>query len=406
MVNDKRILFVDDETRVLHGVRRQFMLAGHDWDMEFAGSGREALDILARSSVPFDVLVTDIRMPGMDGLALLQQVREQYPHLVRIVLTGHISRETAMRSVGLAHQFLAKPCSMEMIEATLTRAFAMRQLLASARLKQLIAQLNTLPSLPTLYNRLLREIQLPEANIKNVGQIIAQDIGMTAKILQLVNSAFFGLRRHVSNPSQAVMLLGLDTIKALVLSVHVFSQFRLAQLGEISLTQLQEHSLAVGTLAQKIIEQEQPNDHQVADFAFAAGLLHAVGRLVLAANLPADYSRALALARDNNLSLIEAERLVFEATHAEVGAYLLGIWGLPDPVVEALAYHPEPARCACPAFGPLIAVHVANALLQESYQPGTGLVLIDQNELDRLGYLDKLPEWRRLCSAKALGEAA
>jgi len=406
MVSDKRILFVDDETRVLHGVRRQFMLAGHDWEIEFASSGREALDILARSSVPFDVIVTDIRMPGMDGIALLQQVKEQYPHLVRIVLTGHISRETAMRSVGLAHQFLAKPCNMEMLEATLTRAFAMRQLLASARLKQLIAQLNTLPSLPTLYNRLLREIRSPEADIKNVGQIIAQDIGMTAKILQLVNSAFFGLRRHVSNPSQAVMLLGLDTIKALVLSVHVFSQFRLAQPGEMSLTQLQEHSLAVGTLAQKIIEQEQPNDHQMADFAFTAGLLHAVGRLVLAANLPADYSRALALARDNTLSIVEAERLVFEATHAEVGAYLLGIWGLPDPVVEALAYHHEPAHCACPAFGPLIAVHVANALLQESYQPGTGFGLIDQNELDRLGYLDKLSGWRQLCSGTALGEAA
>ncbi|GAB4455043.1 MAG: response regulator [Anaerolineae bacterium] len=369
MAEMHHILFVDDEPRVLSGMRRQLYSLFDECVMVFVDSGPAALQLLQQPGNQFDVIVTDIRMPGMDGIALLKQVQQFYPHMVRIVLTGHVERDSAMRAVGLAHQLLSKPCTADTLRLTLKNAFALRDLLSSYKLKQLVARLNTVPSLPALYNELLDEIYRQEASISKIGQIIAQDIGMTAKILQLVNSAFFGLRRQISDPAQAVIYLGLDTVKSLVLSVHVFEQFMAAGQGGVSLGQLQEHSLAVATLARQIAVSEQV-EHQVADFAFTAGLLHEVGRLILAANLPADYTRVNQLMAQG-VHLLQAETQVFNATHAEVGAYLLGIWGLPDRVVEAVAYLFSPSAVAAgsDSFSALAAVHVANRLLHQQ-QPG------------------------------------
>jgi putative nucleotidyltransferase with HDIG domain len=399
MDDHKRILLVDDEPRVLRGMQRQLGLTPWDWEVVLAAGGVEALDILAESGPTFHVVVTDVRMPGMDGITLLKRVREDYPHLVRVVLSGHVDRTMALRTVGLAHQFISKPSSPEILQTTLEQAFNLRNLLSSRRLMQLVGQMNSLPSVPTMFQALLEEIQLPEANLQKIGEIISQDIGMTAKILQLVNSAFFGLRRRVSNPTQAVSLLGLDTVKALVLSAHVFSQFQGASLGAVSQEELQRHSLLVATLAKRIARYETSNNKLLTDYAFTAGLLHDTGRLVLAANLPDDYDHALRLVEQNGISLLEAEQTVFDATHAEVGAYLLGIWGLPDQVVEAVAYHHKPACYKCTGFCPLIAVHSANALFREHYPGETPQTLpeIDEEFLKSHKLQGRLPHWREIC---------
>jgi len=398
MSDQKHILFVDDEPKILRGMRRQLNSMADKWYMAFAESGIDALDILGQSDTPYDVIVTDIRMPGIDGIELLKQVQKKFPHMVRIVLTGQVDRDSVIRAVGLAHQFLVKPCTAKTLQVTLSHAFSLRKLLNSNRLKKLVSQLKTLPSLPTLYKNLLSEIQKSDASVKKIGEIIAQDMSMTAKILQLVNSVFFGLRRHISNPTQAVMLLGLDTVKALVLSVHVFSQFNGVQLKKISLEQLQMHRLTVGAFAKRIAEAEG-RDKQVADFAFTAGLLHDIGRLVLATNLPEEYVEALSLEETMKIDLLRAEQMVFEATHAEVGAYLLGIWGLPDEVVEALAFHHNPFENISKDFCALTAVHVANCLAHESRllaSPGNP-PQINEPYLEQLGYRDRISEWRALC---------
>ncbi len=394
MLDRIQILLVDDEPRVLRGLHRQLVMSD-EWEILAAESGPEALAILANH--PCDVLVTDIRMPGMDGEALLREVRERYPQTIRLALSGQTDKEMSLRAVGLAHQFLAKPCEPETLKSTLIQAVALRRVLNSPKLKQLVSKLKTLPSPPNLFNLLMQEIQSPQASVKKIGQIIAQDIGMTAKMLQLVNSAFFGLRRHISDPTQAVMLLGLDTIKALTLSVHIFSQFGSSKLGGVSLTQLQEHSLAVAMLAKRIAEIEQV-PQQFIDHTFTAGLLHDVGQLILATNLPEEYNQVLNLAHTQNLDLLEAERQIFTATHPEVGAYLLGIWGLPNPVVEALAFHHDPLRNLNKQFSPLTLVHIADILTCEARpcQDWGVLPQIDTGYLTELNCLQRLPLWREM----------
>jgi putative nucleotidyltransferase with HDIG domain len=391
----KRILFVDDEPNVLEGLRRMLRPMRRQWEMEFVTSGRQALEMLAHSV--FDVVVTDMRMPEMDGMALLQEVRSRHPRIVRIVLSGQCDRESVFRSVNLAHQYLAKPCDAEQFQSTVCRACALQGLLADEALRALLSRVKSVPSLPALYSEIAEELKAAEPSLKKVGQIIAQDAGMTAKILQLVNSAFFGVRCAVSNPGQAVTLLGGETIKALVLSSQIFSQFERIAAKHLCLSRLWLHSQATSGLARLIARAERCTP-KAAEDATTAGLLHDVGKLILAGYLPDTYWKALEIAKQERLSLCDAERQAFGSTHAEVGAYLLGLWGLPDSIVEAVAWHHRPNECPAEGFGPLTAVHAANALMHESPgsppdQPVSGL---DAGYLDRLRLGGRLPAWREL----------
>lgn len=379
----------------MQGLQRMLHSMRSEWDLEYANSAFEALRKLEKSD--FHVVVSDMRMPKMDGAEFLSLVKTKYPKVIRFILSGHSDKELIMKSIGATHQYLTKPCDAETLKNTLTRALTLRNLLGDDHLKGLVSHLKTLPSLPTLYLQLLKELQSPDTTMTRVGEIISKDVGMTAKILQLVNSSFFGLSRHVSTPEHAAKLLGAEIIKAVVLTVQIFSKFENALQSGLQLEKLINHSIAVGALAQKIALGEGL-DSKLSDNAFIAGILHDAGKLILAENLPEKYNKAMALARFKKISVIDAEREIFGVTHAEVGAYLIGLWGLPDNIVEALAFHHRPTTCLDAAFNPLTAVHAANAIYYEmnpEHNDGTASEL-DMEYLQTLGLQNRLPIWREL----------
>lgn len=388
----KRILFVDDETPVLQGLQRMLRPMREEWEMEFLDSGAKALERMAVS--PFDVIVSDMRMPGMNGAELLGRVMQDYPKTVRLILSGHADKELILKCVGSTHQFLAKPCDPEAIKAVLRRAAATGDALQSGTLKQLVAQMSHLPSIPTLYSEIVEALQDPEASLETMGDIIAKDIALTAQILKLVNSAFFGLRHQVASPAEAANYLGLDTLRSLVLSIDVFSQFNSAPIPGFSLPALWKRSLETAAAA-KAIAQLEDADRKLVDEAFVAGLLHDTGQIVLAANYPDRYAEVLKLIQQDGLEECEAERRVFGADHADVGGYLLGLWGLPVPVVEAIAFHHRPSGAAEKNFSPLTAVHVANALVLGSGAAASSPDLrLDTDYLAALGLAPRTAVWR------------
>ena len=392
-MNKRHVLFVDDEQRILQGLQRTLRGMRKEWDMSFATNAREALDLMAED--PFDAIVADMRMPGMDGAQLLDEVKDRYPKSVRIILSGHADREMIMRSLGATHQYLAKPCDADVLKATLERAFALNSLLHGDPLfEPLISRIQTLPSLPSLYNKIQDELSSPDPSIGRVGEIIAQDPAMTAKILQLINSAFFGIPQKISNPASAVNMLGMDTVQAMVLSAHVFSQFDEVP-ASMDLDRMWNHSALVGNLS-SLIAKAEGSDKQTSSDTRVAGMLHDVGKLVLLANLPEEYARLHKLADELKGNLFELERLEWGATHAEVGAYLLGLWGLPEAVVRAVALHHGPSDGLGENFSAGTAVFAANALAHELI--GSEDEPADVLESDDLGHLDtRLPVWRELC---------
>ncbi|MBA4394227.1 MAG: two-component system response regulator, partial [Desulfobacca sp.] len=236
-----KIIFVDDEPQILKGLQRMLHFLRKEWEMKFVEGGAEALSLLQEE--PCDVIVTDMRMPGMDGVQLLSQVKTLFPEMIRLVLSGYSDKEMVLQAVPLAHQYLAKPCDPQTLILAIKRASALCDLLSDHALKKLITQDTTLPSLPALYLELEQVIQTENSTIDRVAEIIAQDLGMTAKVLQLANSSFFGLPRTVSSPKEAVLLIGLKALQALILSVHIFSQFRNASRFQVFLDYLWHHSL-------------------------------------------------------------------------------------------------------------------------------------------------------------------
>jgi len=397
MPEKRNILFVDDEPNVLQGLKRMLRPMRHEWEMSFCPSGQEALEVLAAGA--FDVVVSDMQMPGMDGAQLLTEVMQRHPRIVRIALSGHSSKEAAVKAVGVVHQFLAKPCDPDKLKRTIDQAFALRELLQDEGLKRTLSQLKSVPSMPALYEELLEELQHPDASIQRIGEIIAHDPGMVAKILQLVNSAFFGLPRQVSSPAQAASLLGADTIKALVLGIDVFSQFKTTTVEGINPESVQKHCTATAVLSKQIAVIDKAG-REVADASLMAGFLHDVGKLILVQNLPEQCREVAAYMSEHDVPLSNAERKVLGATHAEVGAYLLGLWGLPDPIVEATAFHHCPGKSFGQSFSPLTAVHVANAFAHE----GAGTDKTEELDLDYLAQLDladRVSTWRAACQGSA-----
>lgn len=382
-----RILFVDDERNVLEGLRRMLYVHRNEWEMTFVSSGAEALKRLSES--PYDLLVTDVRMPEMNGIQLLEEVVKRYPQVIRMVLSGTADAELTLQSVSLAHQYLMKPCDAQTLRATVQRALCLRLLLSNSDLRDKISQVQSLPSIPAVYAELVQVLRSDDASPQAVGAIMARDMGMTAKVLQLVNSAFFGVRREITSPLEAVVYLGMETVQSLVFTVSAFSQFRLPSPCSFSVQDLHRHSLAVGTLARGIAKSMHLPPASV-DHTFVGGLLHDIGKLVLVSSYPEQYQSAIERAREGAIAVNESEHNIFGTSHGEIGAYLLWLWGLPDPVTDILALHHYPSRDTQVAPA-VVAVHVANALVNGASEQDIDLDCLRTMKLE-----DNLHEWRLL----------
>jgi HD-like signal output (HDOD) protein/CheY-like chemotaxis protein len=385
-----RLLFVDDEPLVLQGLQRTLHGMRAQWDMTFVEGGEEALEKLGRQ--PYDAIITDMRMPRMDGAQLLEKVKERYPEIVRIVLSGQANRETILRSAGPAHQYVSKPCDPQELKLRLAQAFAMRDLLQNSAVRALISGLKSIPSPPGLYYEIQAELQSEDTSLKKIAEIVSKDAGMTAKILQLANSAFMGARYNISNTTQAVTLIGTEMVRALVLSVHVFSQFKNPTASDCAA--LWEHSIAVACLAQRIAVGERCTKALV-DESFTAGILHEIGKLVLLSEMPKPYAEVLADIANKTGTLAESEHQRFGCTHADLGAYLMSIWGLPHSLVQAVAYHDRPADSVEKRLCSLTTVHGADAIASST----NGALVVqdvqwDEKYMQDLGMSGREPAWR------------
>ena len=261
--------------------------------MEHGVSGRaEPPPSKASRKKPAEVIVSDMRMPGMDGWQLLAEVKKLYPQTVRLVLSGHADPGAIMRSVGTAHQYMAKPCDSATLKAAIAQSQALRSLLNSDALALLVGDVGMLPSYPKAYQEISSCLQQPNASLTDAARIISRDVAMTANIMKLVNSAFFGARQSITSIERAVAYLGLDTLGALVLGHSVFQTRGASAAETANFEGLWRHSLRTATIARAIaLFEKLPRAR--AEEAFLAGMLHDVGRVVFASRSAAVASGAL-----------------------------------------------------------------------------------------------------------------
>jgi HD-like signal output (HDOD) protein len=391
----RRVLFVDDEPRTLEELQRMLRPQRQEWEMAFAPGGEAALALM--EAHPFDVIVSDMRMAGMDGVSLLCRVREEFPQVVRIALSGHTELSTALQVVPVAHQFLAKPCDAEMLRVAIERACHLKALLNDDSIRTTVGALGDLPSLPRSYEELTQALADPDVSLQRVARIVEQDVGISAKILQLVNSAFFGIAHSITNIQGAVSYLGINTLKSLVLSVEIFRVFEPKNpLPGFSLEELQRHARLTAHIAARL-----PVPKHIADIALVAGMLHDLGKLIMAWKLSERFKEMLVETAEEHCPLYQVEEREYGFSHAEIGAYLLGLWGLPYTVVEAVALHHAPNRVPHQNFDAVSAIYVANLLAHELQDisvggPASCNLESVQGELTELGVQEKIPEWRAM----------
>ncbi|MCJ8502600.1 response regulator [Desulfatitalea alkaliphila] len=394
------VLFVDAEKFVHKALRRSLRNLQPDWTLRFATDPPAALAVMARE--PVDVLVSELVFPGYDGVDFLRTVRERHPAAVRILLSGYADRNILVQSVDLAHQFLAKPWEDATLAATIDRAFLVKRLLDHRPLKELIGRIGALPSLPARHLSLMAALRDPEVTFEAVGEQVAADLGLATRLLKLVNSSYFGLAQQVSSPAKAVSLLGLDLVQAIVLAAGTFDQFTALQRRGLAIAPMWAHAGRTAALA-RIIAQAAGLDRAGLEAAFMAGMLHDVGKLPLAAHLPAEFEAVTRYMQVHGCDMATAENQLLGTTHAAVGAYLFGLWGLPDIIIAAAAFHHQIALRSGQTFDGVLIVHVANAfahagpLLSDLARPVPGL---DDAYLARIGMASRIAQWRTLCARR------
>jgi putative nucleotidyltransferase with HDIG domain len=388
-----KILFVDDEPAMIRVLKMGMRPMAAEWDVQFAEGGEAGLELVKKEN--FDVVVTDMRMAGINGAQLLNQVLRHHPETIRIILSGYADLSEVVSCVGLTHQFLTKPCSLDDLKSCLKKVSGIKEKLQHDKLRELTGGLACLPGIPELYLEITEALQSPNTSSDRIAEIASRDPALSAKILQIANSAFFGFSRKVFSVEEAVQLLGLGVIQSLALAVPLFTSFDRKRCPGFHIDQVWEHSAEVAAIARRIYNEHLDDSHR-AEQAFAAGIMHDIGKLILAEKMPEQYEAILAEAKATQTELHKIERKSLNATHAEVGAYLLALWGLPVPLIEAIASHHAPSRCGVGTLCLAGVVHIADALQHsQGLHPELTPTPVDAEYLKLTGLDAHYETWRQ-----------
>jgi HD-like signal output (HDOD) protein len=327
-----RVLFVDDDPRVLAGLSNAFRRFRSEMRCQVALGGVEALRLMAEQ--PADIMISDARMPEMEGPELLRRVQIAYPATVRIVLSGQTDVAATRELVNVAHMFLNKPCDVDTTAGIIRHVAAIRRMMPSPELQALVGSVGQLPFPRRTHEEIVQLLGDAKLSLQRLTQAVEESPALSAKVLQMVNSSFLGPARACSSVEHAVKLLGPEVVRNIVTWLDPFDDLldRSASSG-FSLERARIRSLLASRLARRI------GSDSSASAAALTALLHNVGLMVLSSLVPERLAETVELARARSLPEHVVEAEVFGASHAVIGAYLLGLWGFPLATVEAVATH-------------------------------------------------------------------
>ena len=386
---EKRILIADADAKAMVEFREAL---GESWAVVGVATGSAALEAAEKQS--FQVVVANYDLPDLSGAELLNRFRTSSPKALRFIAAAEALKEKVMTDVLRGHQFLAVPFDRNTLKGSIERSLAADYGMNNS-LRELVGRIRTFPTIPSLYLEVVNALKDPNATTEEIGEIIAKDMAMTTKLVQVLNSAYFGLPRTITDPTEAVGILGFETVKSLIMTVKLLSQYDKVKPVYFSIDSIWRHSTNVARTA-RVMALLETGDNDCSGTAYTAGLMHDLGKVILAANFDEQYQGAHNVARKQQIPLWEVEKDIFGASHGEIGAYLLGLWGMSQEVVKVAALHHQPSRSEDSAFTPLTAVHVANALEYEGIVETDGLPLpvLDLDYLKRLELEERVDLWR------------
>ena len=405
-MHKKKILFVDDNENIINGIQRQLRPYRDQWEVFFASNATQALDLMSQQTI--DLIVTDILMPNMRGDQLLKKVSSDYPGTVRMILSGYADEETLKSGLEVAHQYLSKPCSAEMLREAISQVFKIQACVNNPRIIASVGDPNQLPSLPKIYHELNSAIANENTTASDIAKIFSQDMVLSAKLLHLINSPYFGLNRKISNLTDAVNLIGVKKLNNLVVSVHVKTAFPVSDPTMMRYMEyLWQDAARVAELARLIALSENQQEDRP-DQAYLSGLLHNLGLLIFLSRGGNKLKTLLELLNKTETNAADLETAIFGFTRSEAAAYVLSLWKIPPRIIEAILLQNSPNDTDYEGINALTALHVAASLLKPTAMPGIDKLFamaIDEAYLQRIDRLERLPDWQILADKVTLHHA-
>lgn len=391
-----KILFIDDHENILQSLRLSLRSMRHEWEMSFAASGTAGLDMFQQ--VWPDVVVTDMRMPDIDGSHVLRDIQKRKPDVGKIILSGYSDKETVIRNLQLANAYLSKPCKTQDLITAIRNTLRANEIILNPRIKNIIAEIETIPSNSAVYERLVDELENDNSSPGLISEIISQDIALSSNIIRIINCTFFNFPKQVSSIEHAVEMLGSQTLLNIIKSSQLFEKFKEFENSEISIRLLWDHSLRVARFA-KLIAASSDLPEPSCNDCVTASMFHDIGKFIFASKMRHEFSEVIAMVKNENCTVDTAERCILGVTHAEVGAYLLGRWGFSHEQISILRSHHDAGVMVTHAVTPQMVLYAADRMDHE-------LVRI-QDRFDRhdLDFVNGFPEflqsrindWRTLC---------
>lgn len=393
----KNILFVDDDENVISGIRRQLRPYREQWQLFFANNGSQALQIMRQN--PVDLVICDMLMPEMRGDELLKQISRLYPGTIRVILSGYADEATIKCAMEVAHQHLIKPCNAETLREAIAQIFKIQACVKNPRIIDGLGDPNRLPSLPKIYRELNAAVADENTTVNDLADIFAQDMVLSAKLLHLVNSAYFGLHRHVSSLGDAISMIGIKKLNSLILSVHLKTAFPVTDPKlERYMEFFWKDAVRVAELAKLISLSEQQQEDRP-DQAYLGGLLHNMGLLIFLSRGGDQLALLMEQVRNTCVPVSELETRIFGFTRSEAAAYILSLWKIPPRIIESILLQNTPSQADYDGVSALTAVHVAACLLKPAVMQECDRlfeIVLDTQYLQRIDKLQRLADWQRL----------
>lgn len=380
------LLFVDDEPLMRDLYASLADELGRDFQVTTVPCGTEALKFLQDRSV--DIVFSDLDMPEMHGSDFLTTVERLYPETIRVVISGRADQLAVARCLMYGHRYFQKPLKTKQLVSLVSRITRLRTIIRSEKVKGIVGRSTLIPSPPETYLRLTELLQNTQVPIEDIAQVVRSDPGLTAKLLQVVNSASFGYG-HLATVEDALQMAGVEIVRALMLGLQARSFAQKHLKSRQLFSDLWAHSIDTATRCREVARIEGLDSAAQAT-CFTVGLLHDIGKLILAAHNEKEYSALVASALREKVPIYKKELEVYQATHADIGAYLLGVWGLPDEIIHAVERHHNATREIETKFTPLLCVHVVQNLL-----PFSGRIPdLDKDFLAQRGFSARLNSWQ------------
>ncbi len=391
------LLIIDPDAEAIESYQKALAPKEASWTALYATTAEEGLK-LAANDTP-DIIVAALSLNDGLGLKVLSQAIDSSPLSHAFIAAQELERPQLAAAFEGGCRYLPRPCTADRLISEFQRCLAIDSWLQSPVVKEIVSSRQEFESLPAQHHQIVTGLNSPDTSIDDIAEAIANDLALSAKILETANSSFYGFDQSVADIKQAISLLGLSTTRNIVLAVHIFSQVGQDSEHQSLIKEIWHHSIAVAGAARRICLHET-NDQKAAEEAYSAGLLHDIGKLILLGVVPDDYIEAQRLSREESLSPWQTEYKVIGCDHAEVGAYLLAKWGLPNALSEAAALHHRPANSCRGTFSTLAAVHAANAIVRKRRNPQHADATPITNFLIEIGKSEQWADWEAIAKGE------